>query len=106
MKSPLFQQIENLTVQAGTYIAENKIELCNESLSHRQKLLEALKNEYDNCDGDNLQFTEHFVLLIKWIQQQDAPNMEMAERMKNLSKLKSLEQVKVSKALSQYKNFK
>jgi len=104
MHTDLFHQIRYLTQQAIILLDEDNIEQCNLALVKRQSLLEDLKFKLDTCLENKKEFTEKFVELMKWIQQQDSPAIINATDKKNQNIKSSLTQIKTTKALQQYKN--
>jgi len=104
MHTDLFNQIRYLTQQAIILLNEDKIEQCNIVLAKRQSLLEELKSKHDACLENKKEFTDKFVELMKWIQQQDTPAIINATDKKSQTIKNSLTQIKTKKALQQYKN--
>ena len=100
----LFENIKKLTLTANGLVKENKIEQCYIALAERQKLLEQLSEQIPYHSKNNPKSTDDFIELLRWIQQQDKPNIIELESKKQETIRKSLKQTQTNKAIQQYKD--
>jgi hypothetical protein len=100
----LCQRIRALTLESVDFIQDDKIEQCHQLLVTRQTLLDELKIKYVTSPEKNQIYTPVFVELLNWIQVQDAVNYTNVIKLRKENKQASVMQVKVNKAIHQYKN--
>lgn len=98
----LCQKIRELTL-ANDNLLNNDIEECHHALKSRQLLLDKLKIMYLVSPEKHQEYTPVFVQLLNWIQEQDSVGLDRALFLRTQNKSNSLKQIKVNKALNQYK---
>lgn len=100
----LFENIKKLTFTANNLVKESEIEQCYIALAERQKLLEQLSEKIPFDGQNNSKIQNEFIELLRWIQQQDKPNIIELESKKQEIIIKSLKQTQTNKAIQQYKD--
>lgn len=99
----LSERIRQLTLQASELIDNNEIEQGLALLIERQTLLEQLKVKFLSTVNDP-EISKVFTALLHWVQQQDEVSNAKVIQLREQSKQKTVTQVKIKKALHQYKN--
>ncbi|MEY8214836.1 MAG: hypothetical protein RPR97_10205 [Colwellia sp.] len=100
----LCQRIRDLTLDSADLVQDANIEQCHHLLVTRQTLLDELKIKYITSPENNQMYTPVFVELLQWIQVQDAVNYTKVIKLRNENTQATVKQVKVNKAIHQYKN--
>lgn len=98
----LCQKVRELTL-VNVDLINNDIEECHRVLKSRQLLLDRLNAVYLASTEKHPEYTPVFVQLLNWVQDQDSVGLDRVLLLREQNKSNSYKQIKVNKALNQYK---